>query len=60
MSNEGDKMSSDRIKIASRMGSAERKHLRDNNQDIPDNLDTRKVISDLREQALNIQKKTTE
>ena len=60
MANEGDKMSGDRIKIASRMGTSERKYLKNNNQDIPDNLDTRKIISDLREKALGIQKKTTE
>ena len=57
MSKEGESMSSNRIKIASRLGEAERKYLKNNNQEIPENLQTKNIISDLREKALNVQKK---
>jgi len=60
MSKEGESMSSNRIKIASRIGKEERDYLKSNNQDIPESLRTRGIISDLREQALNLQRKTTE
>jgi len=60
MSKDGDGMSNNRIKVASRIGKAERDYLKDNNEDIPENLQTRGIISVLREKALNIQKKTTE
>jgi len=60
MSKEGESMSSNRIKIASRLGEAERKYLKNNNQEIPENLQTKNIISDLREKALNVQKKLNE
>tara|TARA_R110001599_G_scaffold1706_5_gene8490 strand:- start:40892 stop:43048 length:2157 start_codon:yes stop_codon:yes gene_type:complete len=51
------KSSSDRLKIITRMATDEREHLKQTSE-IPDGLNTNKIISNAREQALSLQKKT--
>jgi hypothetical protein len=54
------KSSANRLKIISRLAGAEKSFQTKNGNEIPDGLDTNKIISNAREQALSLQRKTQE
>lgn len=54
------KSSTDRLKIMSRLAGAERAFQKKNGNEIPDGLDTNKILSKAREQALSLQRETQE
>ena len=50
----------DRLKIINRTADSEREHIKSEGNEIPSGLDTNKILSDAREEALNLQKETME
>ena len=50
--------SSDRLKVINRAADSERSYIESNGNKIPSGLDTKKILSDAREQALNLQRET--
>ena len=50
----------DRLKVINRTADSEREHIKSQGNEIPPSLDTNKILSDAREQALNLQKETME
>lgn len=54
------KPSADRLKVINRAADMERKYLKSQGNKIPAGLDTKRILSDAREQALNLQRETIE
>jgi len=52
------KSSANRLKIISRLAGAEKSFQKTNGNEVPDELDTNKIISNAREQALSLQRET--
>ena len=52
------KSSANRLKVISRLAGAEKKFQKANGNEVPDGLDTNKIISNAREQALSLQRET--
>jgi len=52
------KSSANRLKVISRLAVAEKKFQKDNGNEVPDGLDTNKIISKAREEALSLQIET--
>ena len=50
----------DRLKVINRTADSEREYVKSQGNEIPSALDTNKILSDAREQALNLQKETME
>ena len=57
---ESGKSSSDRLKVMSRLAGTERTFQKKNGNEVPDELDTNKILSKAREQALSLQRETQE
>lgn len=57
---ESGKSSSDRLKVMSRLAGAERTFQKKNGNEVPEGLDTNKILSKAREQALSLQRETQE
>ena len=52
--------SADRLKVINRTADSERTHIKSEGNEIPPGLDTKRILSDARDQALNLQKETME
>ena len=52
--------SGDRLKVINRAADSERKYIKSQDNEIPAALDTKRILSDAREAALNLQKETME
>jgi hypothetical protein len=52
--------SNDRLKIINRAADAERAYIKSTDNELPAGIDTNKILSDAREQALNLQRETME
>jgi hypothetical protein len=52
------KSSANRLKVISRLAGAEKKFQKTNGNEVPDGLDTNKIISKAREEALSLQRET--
>ena len=50
--------SADRLKVINRAADSEREHIKSEGNEIPPGLDTKRILSDARDQALNLQKET--